>query len=49
MKYLLCVLTLSISFNGLATLSQEEFDQSQASTIPIVYRVMVKIWMAMVR
>ena len=29
-KYVLSVLTLTISFNGLATLSQEEFDQSQA-------------------
>ena len=30
MKYLLCVLTLLISFNSLANLSQQEFDQSQA-------------------
>ena len=30
MKYVLSFLTLTISFNGLATLSQEEFDQSQA-------------------
>ena len=30
MKYLLCVLTLTVSLNSVANLSQQEFDQSQA-------------------